>query len=31
MSYIECEDLVIGYRGKVLSDSINLKVNKGDF
>ena len=31
MSYIECEDLVIGYRGKVLYDSINLKVNKGDF
>lgn len=31
MSYITCEDLALGYEGRIISDNINFTVNKGDY
>lgn len=31
MSYITCENLALGYEGKIISDNINFTVNKGDY
>ena len=29
MSYIECENLALGYEGKAVVSGLNFKVNKG--
>ena len=31
MSYIECENLALGYEGKAVVSGLNFKVNKGDY